>query len=148
GHRRSCSTSGSTGRRGTGAPSTVRGIRRCAGSGSARARRRRSGGRRGLRRCPRSSGVEHTIAPAAVYSGAVSAIDGSELAGRVAIVTGGGQGIGRATALELARLGADVVIAELNAEGAERTAKEVRGLGRKAFALPTDVTKRSDLGTM
>src|SRR5204863_372010 len=60
---------------------------------------------------------------------------GSELAGRVAIVTGGGQGIGRATALELARLGADVVVAELNAEGAERTAKEVRGVGAKALAL-------------
>jgi NAD(P)-dependent dehydrogenase (short-subunit alcohol dehydrogenase family) len=78
----------------------------------------------------------------------VSPVDGSELAGRVAIVTGGGQGIGRATALELARLGADVVIAELNAEGAERTTKEVRGLGRKALALPTDVTRRSDLTRM
>jgi meso-butanediol dehydrogenase / (S,S)-butanediol dehydrogenase / diacetyl reductase len=78
----------------------------------------------------------------------VSPIDGSELAGRVAIVTGGGQGIGRATALELARLGADVVIAELNAEGTERTAKEVRGLGRKALAVPTDVTRRADLARM
>jgi len=73
---------------------------------------------------------------------------GSELAGRVAIVTGGGQGIGRATALELARLGADVVVAELNAEGAERTAKEVRGVGAKALALPTDVTKLADLTRM
>ncbi len=71
-----------------------------------------------------------------------------ELAGRVAIVTGAGQGIGRATALELARLGADVVVAELNAEGAERTAKEVRGLGGKALALPTDVTRRADLDAM
>ena len=78
----------------------------------------------------------------------MSPVDTTELAGRVAIVTGGGQGIGRATALELARLGADVVIAELNAEGAERTAKEVRGLGRKALALPTDVTRRSDLTRM
>jgi len=73
---------------------------------------------------------------------------GSELAGRVAIVTGGGQGIGRATALELARLGADVVVAELNAEGAERTAREVRGVGGKALALPTDVTKHADLTRM
>jgi len=78
----------------------------------------------------------------------VSPIDASELAGRVAIVTGGGQGIGRATALELARLGADVVVAELNGEAAERTAKEVRGLGRKALALRTDVTRRSDLTAM
>jgi NAD(P)-dependent dehydrogenase (short-subunit alcohol dehydrogenase family) len=78
----------------------------------------------------------------------VSPLDGSELGGRVAIVTGGGQGIGRATALELARLGADVVVAELNPEAAERTAQEVRGLGRKALALPTDVTRRADLAAM
>ena len=71
-----------------------------------------------------------------------------ELGGRVAVVTGGGRGIGRASALELARLGADVVVAELDADGAERTAKDVRGLGRKAFALPTDVTRRSDLTAM
>ena len=75
-------------------------------------------------------------------------LDGSELGGRVAIVTGGGQGIGRATALELARLGADVVVAELNGDAAERTAKEVRALGRKALALPTDVTKRAELTRM
>jgi meso-butanediol dehydrogenase / (S,S)-butanediol dehydrogenase / diacetyl reductase len=78
----------------------------------------------------------------------VTPLDGSELGGRVAIVTGGGQGIGRATALELARLGADVVVAELNGDAAERTAKEVRALGRKALALPTDVTKRAELTRM
>jgi meso-butanediol dehydrogenase/(S,S)-butanediol dehydrogenase/diacetyl reductase len=72
----------------------------------------------------------------------------SELGGRVAIVTGAGQGIGRATALELARMGADVVVAELKAAGAERTAREVRGLGRKALALPLDVTRRADLAAM
>ena len=77
----------------------------------------------------------------------MSATD-SELGGRVAIVTGSGRGIGRATALELARLGADVVVAELDADGAERTAKEVRGLGRKALTLPTDVTRHSDLAAM
>jgi NAD(P)-dependent dehydrogenase (short-subunit alcohol dehydrogenase family) len=72
----------------------------------------------------------------------------SELAGRVAIVTGAGQGIGRATALELARLGADVVVAELNGDAAERTAHEVRRVGRKTLALRTDVTQRSDLAAM
>jgi NAD(P)-dependent dehydrogenase (short-subunit alcohol dehydrogenase family) len=55
-----------------------------------------------------------------------------ELEGQVAIVTGAGRGIGRATALELARMGADIVVAELNRENAERTASEVRGLGRRA----------------
>jgi NAD(P)-dependent dehydrogenase (short-subunit alcohol dehydrogenase family) len=71
-----------------------------------------------------------------------------ELAGQVAIVTGAGRGIGRATALELARLGADVVVAELDPAGARRTADEVRGAGRRALALPTDVTRAADLRAM
>ncbi|HXU88573.1 MAG TPA: SDR family NAD(P)-dependent oxidoreductase [Methylomirabilota bacterium] len=71
-----------------------------------------------------------------------------ELEGQVAIVTGGGRGIGRATALELARLGADVVVAELDKAGAERTASEVGALGRKSLAIATDVTRRSDLTAM
>ena len=71
-----------------------------------------------------------------------------EIDGHVAIVTGGGRGIGRATALELARLGADVVIAELDSANAERTAKEVKALGRRALALPVDVTKLADLHTL
>jgi NAD(P)-dependent dehydrogenase (short-subunit alcohol dehydrogenase family) len=71
-----------------------------------------------------------------------------ELDGQVAIVTGGGRGIGRATALELARLGAHVVVAELDREGAERTAGEVTRLGRRAIGLPTDVTKSADLASM
>jgi NAD(P)-dependent dehydrogenase (short-subunit alcohol dehydrogenase family) len=71
-----------------------------------------------------------------------------ELAGQVAIVTGAGRGIGRATALELGRMGADVVIAELDRAGAERTAGEVRALGRRATVVATDVTSRADLATM
>ena len=71
-----------------------------------------------------------------------------EIEGHVAIVTGGGRGIGRATALELARMGADVVIAELDRAGGERTAAEVKALGRRALALPVDVTKLADLHTM
>src|SRR4051812_32002260 len=71
-----------------------------------------------------------------------------ELSGQAAIVTGAGRGIGRSTALELARMGADIVIAELDKAGAEKTAAEVQGLGRKALVLPTDVTKRGDLTAM
>jgi len=71
-----------------------------------------------------------------------------ELEGQVAIITGAGRGIGRATALELARMGADIVIAELDRANAERTAAGVRGLSRRALVVPTDVTSRNDLGAM
>jgi NAD(P)-dependent dehydrogenase (short-subunit alcohol dehydrogenase family) len=71
-----------------------------------------------------------------------------ELAGQIAIVTGAGRGIGRVTALELARLGADIVVAELDRAIAERTAVEVKGLGRRVSVVPTDVTSRADLKAM
>jgi NAD(P)-dependent dehydrogenase (short-subunit alcohol dehydrogenase family) len=71
-----------------------------------------------------------------------------ELAGQIAIVTGAGRGIGRATALELAHLGADIVVAELDRATAERTATEVQALGRQARVVPTDVTSRADLAAM
>ena len=71
-----------------------------------------------------------------------------ELQGQVAIVTGAGRGIGRATALELARMGADVVVAELDRANAERTASELRDLDCRALAVPTDVTSRKDLEAM
>ena len=71
-----------------------------------------------------------------------------ELEGQAAIVTGAGRGIGRAIALELASMGADIVVAEVNRDGAERTAEEVRAAGRRAIGLATDVTNRADLDTM
>jgi NAD(P)-dependent dehydrogenase (short-subunit alcohol dehydrogenase family) len=71
-----------------------------------------------------------------------------ELAGQVAIVTGAGRNIGRAIALALGRMGADVVIAELDAASGARVAGEVRALGRRALALGTDVTRMADLRAM
>lgn len=71
-----------------------------------------------------------------------------ELQGQVAIITGAGRGIGRATGLELARMGANIVVAELDATTAERTASEVRDLGRRALVVRTDITSREDLGAM
>src|SRR3989440_5618783 len=71
-----------------------------------------------------------------------------ELKGQVAIVTGAGRGIGRATALELARLGADIVIAEVDQHNADTTPKLVKDLGRRAAVVHTDVTKRAALATM
>jgi 3-oxoacyl-[acyl-carrier protein] reductase len=59
--------------------------------------------------------------------------------GRVAVVTGGAQGIGRALALGLAREGAKVVIADLQANKAESVAKELSDAGTEALALAVDV---------
>jgi meso-butanediol dehydrogenase / (S,S)-butanediol dehydrogenase / diacetyl reductase len=61
------------------------------------------------------------------------------VAGQVAIITGGGQGIGRAIALRLARDGMDIVVADRQADRAEAVAEEVRAAGRRALALDTDV---------
>jgi NAD(P)-dependent dehydrogenase (short-subunit alcohol dehydrogenase family) len=71
-----------------------------------------------------------------------------ELGGQTAIVTGAGRNIGRAIALELAGMGADVVVAEVDEASGERTAEEVRERGRRALALPTDVTRLADLQAM
>jgi NAD(P)-dependent dehydrogenase (short-subunit alcohol dehydrogenase family) len=62
------------------------------------------------------------------------------LEGRVAIVTGSGTGIGRATARVLAEHGADVVLAARRAELLEQTAASIRELGCRALVVPTDVT--------
>jgi NAD(P)-dependent dehydrogenase (short-subunit alcohol dehydrogenase family) len=66
--------------------------------------------------------------------------DRFSLEGRVAIITGGGTGIGRGAALVLAEYGADVVLAARRPEPLEATAGEIEALGRRALAVPTDVT--------
>ena len=69
-------------------------------------------------------------------------------AGKVALVTGAAQGIGKAVALLLARNGADIVVSDINLEKAEETAKEVQILGRKALAIKVDVAKSDDVDKM
>ena len=61
------------------------------------------------------------------------------LEGKVAVVTGGAQGIGRAITLGMAREGAKVVVADLQADKAESVAKEARALGTEALALEVNV---------
>jgi NAD(P)-dependent dehydrogenase (short-subunit alcohol dehydrogenase family) len=62
------------------------------------------------------------------------------LEGRLAIVTGGARGIGRAICLALARDGADVAVVDLDAAGAEETARLVREAGRAAHPFTADVS--------
>jgi 3-oxoacyl-[acyl-carrier protein] reductase len=71
-----------------------------------------------------------------------------KLAGKVALVTGGAQGIGKAVALLLARNGADIVVSDINLEKAEETAKEVQTLGRNALATKVDVATLGDVEKM
>ncbi len=62
-----------------------------------------------------------------------------EMKGKVALVTGGAQGIGKAIALLLAQQGSDVVISDVNLEKAEETAREIEALGRRAMAIRANV---------
>lgn len=67
------------------------------------------------------------------------------LKGKVALVTGGSRGLGRADALALAEAGADVVVADILMDGAEKTAQEVQAMGRKSFAIKMDVTHMEEV---
>ena len=59
---------------------------------------------------------------------------------KVALITGGARGIGQAIAMTFAREGADIVVADVNFEIAQKTVLEIESLGRKALALEMDVT--------
>jgi len=73
-----------------------------------------------------------------------------KLKGRVALVTGTGSqiGYGKAIALTLAEEGCDVVSADIDLEGATKTAAEIEKLGRKSLAVKVDVVSRSDVDKM
>jgi 3-oxoacyl-[acyl-carrier protein] reductase len=68
--------------------------------------------------------------------------------GKTVIITGAASGIGRATALIFAREGANVVSADIDAEGARRTGEQVVQLGAKSLVVPTDVTSREQVTDM
>ena len=65
--------------------------------------------------------------------------------GKIAVVTGGASGIGRAIALELAGRGADVAIADVHAERLATTVTELEAIGRGALGVQCDVTRDSDV---
>ncbi len=71
-----------------------------------------------------------------------------KLNGKVALITGGGQGIGQAIALVFAQEGADVAVNALHLSTAEDTAAKVRKLGRKAVAIETDVAEIKNVDRM
>src|SRR5207237_8778040 len=69
----------------------------------------------------------------------------ARLEGKVAIVTGGGSGIGRGIALAMAKEGADIAIPDIQVLNAEKAADEVKALGRRVLAMTCDVTSTSDV---
>jgi NAD(P)-dependent dehydrogenase (short-subunit alcohol dehydrogenase family) len=64
---------------------------------------------------------------------------------RVALVTGGGSGIGRAACLEFAHAGARVAAVDIDVDSAEKTAAEIRALGRQSLAVPADVSQSAQV---
>jgi NAD(P)-dependent dehydrogenase (short-subunit alcohol dehydrogenase family) len=71
-----------------------------------------------------------------------------ELEGETAIVTGGGQGLGREISIAFAEAGADVVVLQRNLDVAEKTAREIRETGKEAIALKVDVSNEGDVEQM
>ena len=70
------------------------------------------------------------------------------LEGKVALVTGGSRGIGKAAALGLARAGADVVVASRKLPDLEEVAEEIRGLGRKSLAVEAHVARIEQISSL
>jgi len=70
------------------------------------------------------------------------------LENRVAIVTGGTKGMGKAIALKFAKEGCDIAVNDINLEDAKKTAAEVKALGHKAIAIKADVTKKTEVQEM
>src|SRR5262245_52374100 len=68
-----------------------------------------------------------------------------DLTGRVALVTGAGRGLGRAMAIALASVGANVVLASRTTSELESAAADVEAQGAAALSIPTDVTHQSDV---
>ncbi len=68
----------------------------------------------------------------------------SDMSGKVAVVTGAAAGLGQATALRLAEVGANVAIVDIAEAGLAETARAIKGLGREALVLPLDLSDRAN----
>jgi NAD(P)-dependent dehydrogenase (short-subunit alcohol dehydrogenase family) len=68
----------------------------------------------------------------------------SDMTGKAAVVTGAASGLGRATAIALARRGAAVCLVDVNTAGLEETAEQLRSLGTRALAHSTDLCQRAN----
>ncbi|KRA59763.1 short-chain dehydrogenase [Caulobacter sp. Root656] len=71
-----------------------------------------------------------------------------DLTGKVALITGGTRGLGRAMALGFARAGADVIVSSRKPEACQATAAEIASLGRRAAALPCNVGRWEEVGAL
>lgn len=71
--------------------------------------------------------------------------EAQRLQGQIVVITGASEGIGRATALALAKEGASLVLAARNVENLECTASEIREKGSRVLAIPTDVTRPAEV---
>jgi 3-oxoacyl-[acyl-carrier protein] reductase len=71
-----------------------------------------------------------------------------DLTGRTALVTGSGRGMGKATAMELAENGADIVVNDIDDEVAEETAAEIADLGVDTVGIPADVSDEAAVQAM
>lgn len=71
-----------------------------------------------------------------------------KLEGRVALVTGGGRGLGQGIVMRLAEAGADIAVVDIIEENAQNVAADVKALGRRAIALKTDVTQWDQVQAM
>ena len=71
-----------------------------------------------------------------------------DLTGRTAVVTGGASGIGEATAVTLAAVGANVVVGDVDVEGAERTVTSIVEAGGKALAQEADITRKESVDAL
>jgi NAD(P)-dependent dehydrogenase (short-subunit alcohol dehydrogenase family) len=75
-------------------------------------------------------------------------VSGLDLAGKVALITGGTRGLGRAMALGFARAGADVIVSSRKAQACEAMAAEISALGRRAAALPCNVGRWDEVDAL